>query len=320
MNTCSEKLNWLLSGDPAIVYQTSRDLLGKEEYELKVLQSEIVNKGWGADFLSRQNPETFLWGDVSYSSHWLSTTYLYSPKWISTTYTMLDLKNLGISPEIISYQNPAKILVENLWQLPVKRKDRYQDLCIVGMLLNIGCYGKISHTHNNEMIDYVLDKQMPDGGWNCQWHMNPTHSSLHTTINLLEGLAEYIENGYSYRVEELINARNRAHEFILMHRLYRSDKTGEIIKKQMTMLSYPSRWKYDVLRALDYFQRIDWPYDERMGDALELLKKKRMKNGLWQVQYKHPGRVHFDMEATGKVSRWNTLRAQRVLKKYDQQC
>ncbi len=172
----------------------------------------------------------------------------------------------------------------------------------------------------NEMVDHVLDKQMPDGGWNCQWPQNPTHSSLHTTINLLEGLVEYIENGYSYRVEELIKAQRKAHEFILMHRLYRSDKTGKIIKKQMTMLSFPSRWKYDVLRALDYFWRVDLPYDERMSDAIELLKKKRLKNGLWTVQHKHPGRVHFDMEATGKASRWNTLRAQRVLKKYARQC
>jgi hypothetical protein len=85
----------------------------------------------------------------------------------------------------------------------------------------------------------------------------------------------------------------------------------------MLMLSYPSRWKYDILRALDYFQFAGSNYDPRMQDALDILKKKRRKDHKWPVQAKHPGQTHFDMEKTGSPSRWNTLRALRVLKHFD---
>jgi hypothetical protein len=84
----------------------------------------------------------------------------------------------------------------------------------------------------------------------------------------------------------------------------------------MTMLSYPGRWKFDALRALDYFQSIKLPYDPRMSDGMNLLMKKKCKDGYWPVQQKYAGLVHFDMEQTGKASRWNTLLALRVLKQY----
>jgi hypothetical protein len=132
----------------------------------------------------------------------------------------------------------------------------------------------------------------------------------------LEGIQEYKANGYAYRLDELEEAAARAREFILMHRLYLSDRTGEIINKRFLMLSYPSRWFYDILRALAYFQSAGVPYDPRMGPALDVLQKKRRKDGTWPVQAKHTGQVHFNMEKTGGSSRWNTLRALRVLEHF----
>ena len=134
----------------------------------------------------------------------------------------------------------------------------------------------------------------------------------------MEGIHEYVAKGYSYRRIELDRIAAEAREFILQHRLFLSDRTGEIIKKRFLMLSYPSRWFYDILRALDYFQSARIKYDERMQPALDLLMKKRRADGTWPVQAKHTGKVHFDMEKTGGPSRWNTLRALRVLKHFDQ--
>ncbi len=101
-----------------------------------------------------------------------------------------------------------------------------------------------------------------------------------------------------------------------MHRLYKSDKTGEIIDKKWTMLSFPSRWRYDILRALLYFTDSGAPYDPRMDDALDIIQSKQKADGTWPVQAKHPGQVHFDIEKTGEPSRFNTLRALRVLRAY----
>lgn len=298
-------IEWLLEGDPAIAFLTYRDLLESDDKSLLRLQEQVHKSGWGAAFLSKRDGQTAMWGKGAYS-----------PKWVSTTYTLLDLKNLGIMPDLPEYVESASLILDRLWKLPAKAKDRYQDLCICGMLLNLCCYGKIQDKKINEMIDYILDKQFADGGWNCRWEVDHDHSSLHTTINVLEGLKEYMDHGYAYRNPEILKAMAGAHEFILMHRLYLSDRTGQVIDPRMTMLSYPSRWKFDILRGLDYFQSIHLPYDSRMADALALLAKKRRKDGLWPVQQKYAGRVHFDMEQTGKASRFNTLRALRVFKRY----
>jgi hypothetical protein len=158
---------------------------------------------------------------------------------------------------------------------------------------------------------------MKDGGFNCNSNRKGAiHSSLHSTISVLEGILEYAKNGYGYRLEELQEAEDKSRTFILQHRLFRSDRTGNIIDKKMLMLSYPSRWKYDILRALDYFQFAGINYDPQMQDALDILTKKRRKDNKWPVQAKHPGQTHFEMEKTGGPSRWNTLRAMRVLKHF----
>lgn len=158
---------------------------------------------------------------------------------------------------------------------------------------------------------------MPDGGFNCRSNSSGSiHSSLHTTLSVLEGICEYEVNGYTYRLDELLKAEETAKDFILIHRLFRSDKSGLIINKRFLNFPYPSRWYYDIMRAMDYFQYADATFDERMTDALEIINKKRNKNHTWNLSSKYPGKTHFEMEKAGKPSRWNTLRALRIFKKY----
>jgi hypothetical protein len=304
-DNASNTIQWLVSGDPSIVYQTNRDLLNTDTDRLNRLRKNISKSGWGKEFLDRRDNVTGLWGNG-----------IYSPKWISTTYTLLDLKNLGLYPDTYGFTESAGILVGKLWKIPQKKNERSTDLCVCGMILNICCYARMDSPGIGEIIDFILEKQFPDGGWNCRWEFDKNHSSLHTTLNILEGLKEYLDNGYAYKKGIIIESIKKAHEFILIHKLYKSDKTDDIINEKMTMLSYPSRWKYDILRCMDYFRSIDLDYDGRMKDALDVIMKKRSKENLWTVQQKHAGKVHFDMEETGKASRWNTLRALRVIKKY----
>jgi hypothetical protein len=301
----SELIDWLLEGDIAIQFQTKRDLLDLNNGELLSLQNRISEEGWGKAFLNKRDNKTGLWGNG-----------IYSPKWISTHYTLLDLKNLGLSQKNSFYIESSKILLDKLWFNQGKiRKTRYQDVCVCAMVISICSYAKIKSGKIYEIIDYILEKHYPDGGWNCNWEKEDKHSSLHTTLSVLEGIRDYLDYGGNYRVAELISRQNDAHEFLLLHQLYKSHRTKEVIDKKMLMFSYPNRWRYDILRCLDYFQSIDKPYDTRLDDAIEILIKKR-KNNKWPLQQKHAGKVHFDMEQTGRASRWNTLRALRVLKKY----
>lgn len=299
-------IKWLLEGDVSIQFQTKRDLLQLGMDELEKLQRRITHEGWGKAFLSKRNDSTGQWG-----GGW------YTPKWTSTHYTLLLLKKIGIHPDTKQYKESASLLLDAIWfNQGLVTKDRYQDMCVSGMLLGICCYTKIQSPKIKEIVDYIIDKHYTDGGWNCRWYAGDSHSSLHTTLSILEGIREYIKNDYNYRANELIQQKNNAHEFILRHHIFRSERTGKIIKNQFTMLSLPDRWYYNILRCLDYFQSIDLSYDIRMKDAIELLIKKRRKNDLWPVQYKIHGLIHFDMEESGKESRWNTLRALRVLSKY----
>jgi hypothetical protein len=160
---------------------------------------------------------------------------------------------------------------------------------------------------------------MPDGGFNCNYNFTGArHSSLHSTLSVLEGITEYEKNGYTYRLPELLEVRERSVEFILLHRLFLSDRTGEIINKDFLKLACPGRWRYDILKCLDYLRYSETSFDKRMEPALEVLMKKRNRDLTWNLQAKHPGQVHFEMEKAGRPGRWNTLRALRVLKYYDQ--
>jgi hypothetical protein len=156
---------------------------------------------------------------------------------------------------------------------------------------------------------------MNDGGFNCESNKRgAVHSSLHTTISVLEGISEYSRNSYRYRLPELVKAEIASRGFLLQHRLFLSDRTGEVIDRKMLMLSWPSRWRYDILRSLDYFLFARVKYDPRMEEAINVLLKKRRDNGRWPLQARHPGQAHFEMEEPGQDSRWNTLRALRILR------
>ena len=298
-------LRWLLEGDVSINYQVYRDLLDDERPSLR---KRIEEEGWGARFLSLRKKD----------GHWGQG--FYRPKWTSTHYTLLDLKNLATPPDNIKVRETISIILsEEKGQdggVNPSKMIKASDVCINGMFLNYASYFGAPQEEIKSIIDFLIGVQMKDGGFNCESNRKgAVHSSLHSTISVLEGINEYKRNNYRYRINELTKIEPEAVEFILQHRLYRSDHTGKTIDKRMLLLSYPSRWRYDIIRALDYFQYADVDYDPRMRDALEVLVKKRRRSGRWPLQGRHAGQTHFEMEALGEDSRWNTLRALRVLKK-----
>jgi hypothetical protein len=307
MNANNSTINWLLEGDPAIQFQAKRDLLGTCDL---ALQKRIAQEGWGKQYLQKRRAD----------GHWGAA--FYHPKWTSSHYTLLDLRNLNIDPHHPEIRESIAMIAKN-----EKGSDgginpagtiKQSDVCINGMFLNYAAYFKTEAESLYSVVDFILSQIMPDGGFNCHSNRrNAKHSSVHSTISVLEGIAEYQRNDYSYRLDELEAAANSSREFLLMHQLYLSDRTGQVIKSEFTRLPYPHRWRYNNLRALDHFAYIGAPYDERMGKALKLILKKRLKDGRWKLNAKYPGQSHFDMEKAGQVSRWNTLLALRVLKKYD---
>jgi hypothetical protein len=300
-------IGWLLEGDIAIQYQVHRDLLNDDR---KDLQYRIAGEGWGRLILSKRKSNGH-WGDR-----------FYQPKWISTHYTLLDLRNLNLHPENQMVQETINLILNS-----EKAADggiqlgpstfQHSDICVNGMFLNYASYFKSEEKQLASIVDMLLHEIMPDGGFNCRTlRSGARHSSLHSTISVLEGLSEFLKTGYSYRMDDIKKAIQSAEAFVLLHQLFISDRTGEIINKDFLKITYPCRWKYDILRALDYFQYSGHKWDDRMAPAIDVILKKRNKEGCWNMQAAYPGQVHLIMEQAGKPGRWNTLRALRVLKHF----
>lgn len=302
----NELLNWLLEGDVSIQFQVYRDLLDINKPRLR---KQIETTGWGAEFLSRRHS----------NGHW--GRGFYQPKWISSHYTLLDLKNLAIAPGNKLIKATLQLIFQNEKGLDgginPSTTLKESDVCINGMVLNYASYFRAKENYLESVVDFLLSEKMRDGGFNCQSNRKgAVHSSFHTTLSVMEGILEYRKNGYTYRLKELIKAELTSREFILMHKLFRSDHTGKIINSNFLKLYYPPRWYYDIFKALDYFQAANVKYDKRMDEAVGIILEKRNKEGQWLLPAAHPGQVHFTMEQAGKPSRWNTLRALRILKQF----
>jgi len=313
-------VQWLLEGDPAIVWQTRRDLLGAAASTVERERRRVARDGWGARLLAKQDPEGTWAGGLS------SDGGLYSPKWTSTTYTMLLLRDLGLMPSSRPAQKACKLLLDEglerdgginygIWG---KRFNR-SETCITGMVLSILAYFHYDDSRLDTIAAHLLEQQMPDGGWNCRRPAGATHSSVHTTISALEGLRHY-ELHRGRDVGEVRNAQSRGREFLLVHRLFRSHRTGEVIKPVFIRFAFPPRWHYDILRALDYFQAVDAPCDPRLADSIDIVRNTRQIDGRWTLQHSYKGKTYFELERLGAPSRWNTLRALRVLGWWDRGC
>ncbi|MBK7427934.1 MAG: hypothetical protein IPI60_13360 [Saprospiraceae bacterium] len=306
MNT-DQIIEWLLKGDVSIQYQVYRDLL---DVEKKDLQERIAIEGWGQMFLSKQNP----------NGHW--GLRFYQPKWISTHYTLLDLRNLNLPQNNELVRETIDLVLQNGKSadggIPLGPSTlEYSDICVNGMFLNYASYFNTAENHLHSIVDCILDEIMPDGGFNCcTLRTGAKHSSFHTTISVLEGITEFMVAGHLYRIDGIRSAIASAIEFLLQHQLFISDRTGQIINMDFLKLAYPFRWKYDILRVLDYFQYAGIEWDDRLHPALDFILKKKNKEGTWNLPAAHPGQVHFTMEEAGKASRWNTLRVLRILKHF----
>lgn len=305
MDAC---ISWLMEGDPAIRWQTLRDLLDAPQEEWRAEQARTLETGWGARLLAEQQPNGG-WGGGAYS-----------PKWISTTYTLLTLTGIGIPRTCAAGRRGAEqalaALLGPVRDTAFKSNLARLDRCIVGMLLHYCVYFGMEDERIEAIADNLLNERMPDQAWNCRRGRRPEpyHSSVHTTINVLEGVREYVEWDAAPRRAEMLAAEQAAREFLLVHRLFRSHRSGEIIRPEFTLLPYPPRWHYDILRALEHFARSGAARDPRLQDAVDILKSRRRTDGTWSIQHRYGGKVFFWMEPGGKPSRWNTLRALRVLR------
>jgi hypothetical protein len=296
-------MEWLLESDPSIRFQVMRDLMDGPDGVVAAERSRIASEGWGARLLALQALDG-QWGGGAYVC----------PGWISTTDTLMLLRDLGLDPKSERARRAVGLVRATSWGPEFDDAPFFEgetEPCINGRVLAAGAYfGEAS----DRLLDRLLREQLEDGGWNC--YAPPSRrSSFHSTICVLEGLLEYEKaKGATTAVRD---ARLRGQEYLLERGMFKSLSTGEAIDPAWMLFSFPTRWHYDVLWGLDYLRRAGVEPDRRVAEAIDLVVKKRRSDGRWPLENPHPGQVHFDMEAAaGEASRWNTLRALRVLNWY----
>ena len=304
-------LEWLLDGDPSVQYRTRLELLGENAVALEGLRSRIACEGWGRTILDAVNPGGG-WGER-----------YYQPKWLSTHYTLIELMRLGMPPDTPEPVNAAADAVDRFLDgdggFHCFGTPGTTDTCVTGMFLETASYFGVPEEALTNMADFLIGEVMADGGWNCRTaRSGAVHSSVHTTISCLEGFRGFRARCPGYRSDEVRRIVAGAEYFLLQHQLAYSHRTGEVIHPDMLKLSWPSRWKFDILRGLEYFADAERSFDAGMQRALDVLAGRRRKDGTWPVQNRHPGQVHVQMKKTGGPSRWNTFRALKVLNRLPQ--
>jgi hypothetical protein len=310
---------WLLHSDPALGWQVMRDLTGAPEAEVIAERARVATEGWGAKLLALQGEDGQWAGGAHFPGSFWSTTpergadgRLVAQPWTATSWSLTLLRLFGLDPESPQAQRSVSMVRENCrWEHAGQRFfDGEVEPCINGLTVANGSY---FGEDVSGIVDRLLGEQMADGGWNCEQENGSTRGSFHTTIAVLEGLLEYQSRvGPGAAVGE---ARSRGEEYLLERRLLRRLSNGEVIDPSWTRFSFPTWWYYDVLRGLEYLRTAGAGPDKRIDEALDLVEDNRSGDGRWPRQNVHRGEVHFEIDgAEGEPSRWNTLRALRVLK------
>jgi len=294
-------LKWLLDSDPAIRWQVMMAFTGEAPNAIVVERSRVATEGWGAQLLAKQSPAGD-WGG--------------GPKWdLIALWSLVVLKDLGLDPASKEARQMIDRVDKRLMFKPLNNRPFLHgetEPCINGRILGIGSYFK---EPNDALANQLLGEQLEDGGWNCEAPKS-RRSSFHTTICVLEGLLEYERAGR--KSAAVIKARKRAENYLLERRMFRSLRTGKVIDKRWLRFSFPTFWHYDVLRGLDYLRNAGIKPDSRVSDAIEAVKERRHQNGRWPLNLLHPEHIPLEMETgVARASRWNTLRALRVLRWYN---
>lgn len=302
MHTESASVRWLLRGDPAIRWQTMRDLVGAPAAEYERERATVATNGWGAESLARQDED----------GQWR----VERAEWplAPTLYSLQLLRHCGLDPLSEQARRAIARVREGVrWEFWGNAPffDGEVEPCINGGVLAVGAYFGAA---SSKLVDRLLSEQLADGGWNCEAENGSVRSSFHTTICVLEGLLEYERSmGPAPVVTE---ARLRAEEYLLERRLLRRASTGKVIDTYWTRFPFPTYWRYDVLRALEHLRAAGRERDPRLSEPLDIVRRRRRQDGRWSLGepygFDHHG-VALD-PGRGKPSRWVTLRAARVLK------
>ncbi len=309
-------LDWLLEPEePAMRYLTSRDLLTPRpgERALVGLRAEVPTRGWAAKILSRQTAKTY----------WATKKTCYGPKFTSTIWQLQVLADLGLTRRDARIGNAVDLWFDRHiardggftpWsrvegkeyrRIHFRHPDRFMKrghLCTTGnMVRSLIRLGYLRDERVQSAIDWLVDEQYEDGGWDCFGRPNGT-------LDAWEAMSALAEIPPNRRSSDVKRAILRGAEFSLERRLLHEGDRFE----RWWWLRYPWHYFYDVLVGLDVLTSLGYGKDPRMAEALDHLESKRLPDGRWNLDSTNGNLV---LESRGKPSKMITFLARRVGKR-----
>jgi hypothetical protein len=305
-------VDWLLDSDPSVRWQVMRDLLDAPDDEVAAERARVATEGAGARLLALQDADG-RWGGAAWNRGWDSTMHVLSL-----------LRELGLDPASAEARRAVGLVRDRVRWPPEHDSNPFfageVEPCINGQVAAAGAY---FGQDVRGIVERLLGEQLSDGGWNCEAPSGSTRSSFNTTICVLEALLQHERARGA--TPEVTEARLRGQEYLLERRLFRRRSTGEAIERDRkggaawTRFAFPTWWHYDVLRGLEHLRSAGVTPDERVAEAIELVASKRDGDRRWPLDTRYPGVMPIEIdEGEGRPSRWNTLRALRVLRWYEQ--
>ncbi len=332
-------LDWLLEdSEPSARYHSLVQLLDSSEKDVAVQESRaLVGKiGWAASILGRQRESTY----------WDNPTSCYVPKFSACGWQLAVLADLGVFSGDLRVARAVEhyLQLHNVesggFALRPRGHEKFEPhICNTGNMVR--ALVKMGYSRDDRVrkaVDWLLSKQLPDGGWNC--FSVGKHGSFMATVEPLWAFSEMIfqEPRWEWR-----DSARKASEFVLRHRVFRSDKDDSVIMFDFLKIHYPTHYCYDFLHGLRVLTELGLKGDPRMNDAINLLLEKRLPDGGWLLEgvyrgWRHSHAMHgeetvsrpeerelitqgwgtertLQLEEAGKPSKWITLQALLVLKR-----
>lgn len=310
--------DWLLASDPALRWQVERDLLRAAAQVWEATRAQVSETGFGARLLALQDADgqwaggAFFPADFDFAGAAESEP---GQPWTATTWTLNTLREWGLDPSVLQERRTAELLDEHSrWEYDGSPYWSGEvDCCINAWTVANGVWLGADVT---TIVDWFLEHQLPDGGWNCEWVNGSRRSSFHSTLNSLKGLLAY-ETAVGGTADTRA-ARRRGEEYLLERRLIHRLSTNEPVAEWINDFAYPIRWSYSALNACEYF-RLAALHDRvlpdpRMAPAIGIVRAARQPDGTWLQTGRQPGRVWFEVDVdAGDPSKWLTLYGTRVL-------
>ncbi len=308
--------DWLLNHEsPALRYWALRDLKGTStsNSEASRIQSEIAEWGPVAGLLAQQDSK----------GYWAFPEDCYWPKWSATVWNIILLGEMGISPSHPSVVAGCEYLLnttmsqDKSWS-PKSQSgpDSYPLLwepCVTGnMARTLAVFGYGQDPRVQLMFEFLVRTQLPDGGWNCEfgeWGVKVHHSSFMSTVEPLSAFSALDRSLWPKGSKEVVD---RAAEFMLVHRLYKSDRTGKVIDGEWTRLHFPLFYFYDILHGLRVLANLGYGSDERVSDALQLIQHKQLTDGTWPMESTYVNALRWNYLKDPATGAWHEERRENT--------